>query len=168
MQTYREHEGANGRLSDAEVLLAAADLTAELLSLIEDLQIGKDILDESVLPTSKLSFENGFRLEIATTMDPFRRKVLVEKGSLLAQFQPHVGLRIRLVPTDAACRDVGGDSVFGCMVGKLLRQAEDDRKRLSRLFNEAEGIAQRQFSSSAHSPFREDGTYCWHGHRTAH
>lgn len=167
MQAYCEVGGTRDKvLSDAEVLEAAASLVDEFLSLVRDLNIGQDIVDECGLPTSRLSLENAFRLEIATTMSPDRRSRLVASGKLLAQFQPNVGNRINLSPASGMSQKAQMNSAYANRIEAILDQADTDRVRMSALFANSESIAKRRFESRARPPFHADGTYAWYGHRT--
>lgn len=155
-------------MTDAEILEAAADLVDDFMPLAEELQVGLDILDEGTLPASRQSFESGFRLAIATTMQPSRRGRLVAAGMLLAQFQPNVGRRISLSPAPCAGAIEEGQTLFGACVHELMNRAEHDRARLEGLFAEADAMARRRFEMVAYPPFHVDGTYSWHGHSGSH
>ncbi|MEB2848031.1 hypothetical protein [Endobacterium cereale] len=167
MQAYRDVGGTRDKvLSDAEVLEAAASLVDDFLGLVRDLGIGQDIEDECVLPASRLSLENAFRLEIATTMSPDRRSRLVASGKLLAQFQPNVGNRINLSPASGMGQKARMNSAHANKIEAILDRADTDRVRMSALFANSESIAKRRFESRARPPFHADGTYAWYGHRT--
>lgn len=169
MQAHRNTE--NNRtafLSDAEVLVAASDIVDDFIELAVDLSIGQDFLDISVLPVSRKTIENAFRLEIAVSMRPARREDLIQGGTLLAQFQPDVGHRVSLSPAANIRGQLRENDAFGTLIERILAQAQTDRERLSELFREADRIACRRYEFGAHPPFHEDGTYSWYGHDAAH
>ena len=168
MRAYSDTRSASEEfLSDAEVLEVAANLVDDFLSLTRDLHIDRDIVDEHVLPISKATLENAFRLEIATTTSPERRPQLVAAGKLLAQFQPDVGYRITLSPAVGAGGEAGMNSSQARRIEAILDHVDDDRARLAASFKNSESIAKGRFESQARPPFHEDGTYAWHGHQVA-
>lgn len=164
---YDARSSDNSRLSDAEILEAATDLVDNLSLLIEELLLGDDILDETLLPASRQTFEAAFRLAIATTGQSGRRRRLIEIGHLLAQFQPDVGSRISLSPASARTRRQEANEVHCAHIVELLDRAVRDRERLAILFDEADAFARRRLQA-VRPPFYDDGTYTWYGHGIAH
>lgn len=169
MRAYGNTENnSTAFLSDAEVLVAAADLVHDFMELAADLSIGEDVLDVSVLPVSRKTLENAFRLEIATSATPGRRRHLIQVGTLLAHFQPDVGHRVSLSPAGGSRGQFRENDAFGTLIERILGQTQEDRARLSKLFREADFIARRRYEFGVHPPFHEDGTYSWYGHDAAH
>lgn len=163
MQTSHEND-----LSDADVLEAAGKLVDAFLSTIREHTPGNDILDTDLLPGSKVSIENGFRLAIATEPRVHVRRRLVAAGKVLAQFQNAVGSRISLKP---AARN-GPEGWFGTVssphLEKLVASMERDTMRLSAMLETANELARRRFEVSVPPGFQDDGTYTWHGHGRPH
>lgn len=163
------------KLSDAEVLSAAHDLVNQFLELIRREQIGSDILETSLLPVSKASLENAFRLLIATELRAQVRQRLMSAGTALAQFQPDIDMRLSVRPSgrpfDKPVRrpeNPGRQSASPSRSRQLelaLARMASDIERLRIMFAEAEVIALRRLDPSRiKPPFAEDGTYTWHGH----
>lgn len=162
--SYDATQARDSNLTDAQVLEAAAHMVDNCMPIIEWLSPGEDILDAGLLPSSKQSLESGFRLSIATTMQVTRRRRLVSVGKLLAQFQPGVGQRISFSPAPSLGSLRTSDRAFSEHVEQILQRSREDRIRLTRLFAEADGFAQRRFAVASTPPFQEDGTYSWYGH----
>ncbi len=158
----------DANMTDAEVLEFATFMVDECVEVLERLAPGEDILDENLLPSSREGLENGFRLAIATTMQPSRRRHIVALGNLLAQFQSGVGQRITFSPADSGGFKGNTDPAFGRHLERILKRSEEDRVRLARLFAEADDFARRRFENAARPPFHDDGTYSWYGHGLAH
>lgn len=161
--SYDATQARDSYLTDAQVLEAAAYLVDDCLPILEWLSPGEDILDASLLPSSKQSLESGFRLSIATTMQDTRRRRLVSVGRLLAQFQPGVGERISFSPAPILGSLGKPDYGFSEYIEQILQRSREDRIRLTRLFAEADGFAQRRFAAAPTPPFQDDGTYSWYG-----
>lgn len=158
----------DANMTDAQVLELAAFMVDDCVEIFERLAPGEDILDEDLLPSSRESLESGFRLAIATTMQPSRRQRLVALGKLLAQFQRGVGQRITFSPVSGRQFRENPDPRFGKHLEHVLKRSEEDRARLARMFADADDLARRRFETAARAPFHDDGTYSWHGHGVHH
>lgn len=155
-------------MSDADVLEAAGELVEAFLSAIRDQVPRHDILDTDLLPSSKDSMVNGFRLVIVTESRENVRRRLVAAGKVLAQFQDDVGARIVLRPASENSKQATAGSAAALHIEQLLISLEMDQKRLAELFEDADRTAARRFAVKVPPGFREDGTYTWHGHQRPH
>lgn len=160
----------SSRLSDAEILDHAADLVDEFLVFLRHAAVASDILDENVLPASKRTLENAFRLAIATETRATYRHQLVKAGLMLTRFQEGIGQRLSITPValDAAGTEEPVKKSFGhhhrthlAKFDAAFARAELDTHRLASLFGASVRIALRR---EARAPFKSDGTYTWHGH----
>jgi len=168
MATSYEYPVRNAaHLSDSEILAEAHELVEVFLEFVRTEQINNDILDIRMLPVSKASIENAFRLVIATEPRTHTRRRLATAGLMLARFQANVGIRMSITPAPQP----GGhqtnartDSGYDRFDEALMNMARDTGK-LQKIFANAEAIAERRFEAlNVKPPFREDGTYTWYGH----
>lgn len=166
---FHRHAADADRLSDAEVLILAHELSQTFLEVLREYMPGNDLLDVETLPASKASIENAFRLVIATEASPQVRRRMAKAGMVLANFQPGIGRRVSLVPVSTSASGSAHDDERARLVQARLDRAfagvEDDVMRLRKVFNQSEELARRRFEPmTAAPPFQEDGTYTWHGH----
>ncbi len=167
MRTDSERDLDLNDLSDADVLAVAHELVEDFLEFLRRERPGSDILDVSSLPTSKRSLENAFRLVIVTEPRGAIRRRLVAAGCALAQFQVQIGDRLAISPAPAAEASKGGgdQTDMSGNIDRILADVAADNKRLRHLLGLASETAKRRHQDMAPSPpFRDDGTYTWHGH----
>jgi len=173
MATSYEYPIRNAtHLSDIEVLAEAHELVEAFLEFTRTEHINNDILDIRVLPASRASLENAFRLVIAT--DPRRqvRRRLISSGLMLARFQADIGIRMSITPAPNSAHFGRASKADGDWADRnyerfdaALANMARDTARLQKIFADAEAIAERRFEPLAMKPpFREDGTYTWYGH----
>lgn len=139
------------QLSNAEVLALAHELVGLFLEFLRCEELGSDILDVRALPAGKSSLKNAFRLVIATEPREENRRQLMEAGCKLAQFQEHVGRRIRISPsgTDTRACDRGkATPLLAERVNVILAEAVDDGTSLRELLFASVEIAERRFENA--------------------
>ncbi|WP_439632201.1 hypothetical protein [Shinella sp.] len=150
--------------SDTEILAKAHDLVETFLTFLRLERPKNDILDARCLPASKSSLISAFRLVIATEPRGDVRRALSSAGHTLAQFQDRVGMRISVSPACAANVDPTHTTAAN-LLEEVLRQVDEDTRRLRDLLGKASSIAESRFQRRhARTPFQEDGTYTWYGH----
>lgn len=140
------------QLSNAEVLALAHELVGLFLEFLRCEDLGSDILDVRALPAGKSSLKNAFRLVIATEPREESRRRLMDAGCKLAQFQEHVGSRIRISPSGTETRDCDKGKAAPLLaerVNIILAEAVDDGTSLRDLLFASVEIAERRFDNSA-------------------
>ncbi|MCR6502873.1 hypothetical protein MUO32_28000 [Shinella sp. CPCC 101442] len=150
--------------SDTEILAKAHDLVETFLTFVRLERPRNDILDARCLPASKPSLINAFRLVIATEPRGDVREALSSAGHVLAQFQDRVGTRISVAPACVANVDPTHTTAAN-LLEEVLRQVDEDTRRLRDLLGKASSIAEGRFQRRhTRTPFQDDGTYTWYGH----
>lgn len=158
-------------LSDADVLDRAEEIVDDFLIYVRRETIRNDILDVNVLPVSKTTLANAFRLVIATESRPEYRRALVKAGLLLSRFQQNIGARISLVPVGAQGSETfsetprpHGEQQHERIdhIDRAFALAEPDAQRLMTLFEQSIRIAERRARHVSPRPPQPDGTYTWH------
>lgn len=163
-RAYRNPSAPETEWSDTDVLAKAHYLVDAFLAFLRLERPQNDILDTACLPASKPSLISAFRLVIATEPRGEVRAALSCAGRVLAQFQNRVGMRISVTP--ACSTQIHERNVTeGGALERVLRQVDEDTRRLRALLGRACEIAESRFQRRyARPPFQDDGTYTWYGH----
>ncbi|OJU84926.1 hypothetical protein JQ506_25550 (plasmid) [Shinella sp. PSBB067] len=163
-RAYRNPSAPEAEWSDTDVLAKAHYLVDTFLAFLRLERPQNDILDTDCLPASKPSLISAFRLVIATEPRGEVREALSCAGHVLAQFQNRVGPRICVTPARPT-RTHERSAAEGGALERVLRQVDEDTRRLRALLGKASSIAESRFQRRyARPPFQDDGTYTWYGH----
>ncbi|HTO32796.1 MAG TPA: hypothetical protein VL202_16685 [Pararhizobium sp.] len=172
-QAHPFDTSSNASLSDAEVLDQAEVLVDEFLAFIRREEIWNDILDVNILPASKSTLVNAFRLVIATESRPDYRRQLAKAGLMLARFHRDVGPRMSLIPIRPDDASPHADPEMNAREQQAYLDRFDaaysligpDLTQLGSLFEASMRLAARRDMRrhAQHDASGSDGTCIWYG-----
>ncbi len=163
-RAYGSTSANEAEWSDTDILAKAHDIVETFLTFLRLERPKSDILDAGCLPASKASIISAFRLVVATEPRDEVRETLLSAGHVLAQFQDGIGPRISVTPA-CVMQAEAAHPAGAKQLDDVLRQVEEDTRRLRHLLGKASAIAESRYHRiHSQTPFQEDGTYTWYGH----